>query len=55
MKHAAICIALSSKTNMNMSLVWVYSGVFSPFVVSLVGSDFTVEDNVRNSFIRSGK
>ena len=40
---------------MNMCLMWVYPGVFSPFVIAFVAGNFAVEDDIRDSFIKSGK
>jgi hypothetical protein len=35
--------------------MWVYPGVFSPFVIAFVARDFAVKDDIRDSFIKSGK
>ena len=40
---------------MYMCFVWVYTGVFTPLVVTLIAGNFAIEDYVRNSLIRSGK
>ena len=49
-------IALSSKTDVDVSPVWVIAArVFTPLIVALIAGNLSIEDYVRNSFIRSGK
>ena len=35
--------------------MWVNAGVFTPLVVALIAGNHAVENQVRNSLIRSGK
>ncbi len=38
-----------------MCLMWIYACVLSPFVIAFVAGNFAVEDDIRDSFIKSYK